>query len=107
MSDEAVKAQDQLEMIQNKRGITFCGAWTKYGFHEDGFTSGLKVATSYLGVKFPFELASPDRALAINLHNGPATHARTVVMNSLELLRRLLAAIMCSRRGPTTIPTPM
>ncbi|CAG8618847.1 9734_t:CDS:2 [Racocetra fulgida] len=31
-------------------------AWTNYGFHEDGFTSGIKVATEYLGAKCPFEI---------------------------------------------------
>jgi predicted NAD/FAD-binding protein len=41
---EAVRAQDALHEIQGKRGIWYAGAWTKYGFHEDGFTSGLDVA---------------------------------------------------------------
>lgn len=52
----AIRAQEQLETIQNKRGVSFCGAWTKYGFHEDGFSSGLKVAMDYLGGKVPFEI---------------------------------------------------
>ncbi|KAI5371130.1 Putative amine oxidase, FAD/NAD(P)-binding domain superfamily [Septoria linicola] len=52
---EAVRAQDRLEQIQNKRGVSYCGAWTKYGFHEDGFSSGLRVATEHLGAKLPFE----------------------------------------------------
>ncbi|EED79173.1 predicted protein, partial [Postia placenta Mad-698-R] len=41
---KAVRAQQELSTIQNKRGISFVGAWTKYGFHEDGFTSGLRAA---------------------------------------------------------------
>ena len=52
---EAVRAQEKLETIQNKRGISFCGAWTKYGFHEDGFSSGLKVANDHLGATLPFD----------------------------------------------------
>ena len=29
--------------IQNKRGLSYAGAYLKYGFHEDGFTSGIRV----------------------------------------------------------------
>lgn len=52
---ESVQAQEQLEKIQNFRGVSYCGAWTKYGFHEDGFSSGLRVAIEHLGGKIPFE----------------------------------------------------
>lgn len=52
---DAIRAQKQLHKIQNKRGISFAGAWTKYGFHEDGFSSGLAVAQNHLGAKLPFE----------------------------------------------------
>ncbi|KAK3315251.1 amine oxidase [Apodospora peruviana] len=51
----AVRAQQRLPNIQNKRGISYAGAWTKYGFHEDGFSSGLYVAQKHLGAKLPFE----------------------------------------------------
>lgn len=43
---QAVKAQQQMHKIQNKRSISFAGAYLKYGFHEDGFTSGLLAACS-------------------------------------------------------------
>ena len=33
------------------------------GFHEDGFASGLRVSTKYLGVTLPFTLGVPDRCL--------------------------------------------
>ncbi|KAF2460633.1 amine oxidase-like protein [Lineolata rhizophorae] len=52
---EAVRAQDALRTIQENRGISYAGAWTGYGFHEDGFISGLRAATQ-LGAKLPWEL---------------------------------------------------
>lgn len=52
---EAVMAQRKLHKIQNVRGVSYCGAWTKYGFHEDGFTSGIQVAVEHLGAKLPFD----------------------------------------------------
>lgn len=51
----AIKAQRLLPNIQNTRNISYCGAWTKYGFHEDGFSSGLSAAINHLGAKLPFE----------------------------------------------------
>ncbi|KAJ2913379.1 hypothetical protein MD484_g7049, partial [Candolleomyces efflorescens] len=44
LDGKAVQAQAEMRKIQNKRSITFAGAWLKYGFHEDGFTSGLLAA---------------------------------------------------------------
>lgn len=41
---EAIRAQQQLAPIQGQQATWFCGAWTGYGFHEDGLRSGLKVA---------------------------------------------------------------
>jgi predicted NAD/FAD-binding protein len=52
---QAVRAQKMLPTIQNTRGISYAGAWTKYGFHEDGFSSGLHVAQEHLGAKLPFD----------------------------------------------------
>jgi uncharacterized protein len=40
----AVQAQRELHTIQGRSGLWFCGAWTRYGFHEDGLMSGLAVA---------------------------------------------------------------
>lgn len=54
-TSEAIRSQKLLPNIQNRRGISYAGAWTKYGFHEDGFSSGIKVATEHLGAQLPFE----------------------------------------------------
>ena len=40
----AINAQRRLPGIQGRGNVWFCGAWTGYGFHEDGLRSGLEVA---------------------------------------------------------------
>ncbi len=40
----AIDAQKRLEGIQGQGHIWFAGAWTGYGFHEDGLRSGFQVA---------------------------------------------------------------
>lgn len=52
----AVKAQTMLNQIQGQRQIWFAGAWTGYGFHEDGLKSGLRVAKNIIAGQ---TLASP------------------------------------------------
>ncbi|NKF21265.1 NAD(P)/FAD-dependent oxidoreductase [Solimonas marina] len=39
---KTIRAQQQLPQIQGRRGIWWAGAWTGYGFHEDGLKSGLR-----------------------------------------------------------------
>ena len=40
----AINAQANLPLIQGSKNTWFCGAWTGYGFHEDGLRSGELVA---------------------------------------------------------------
>jgi predicted NAD/FAD-binding protein len=39
----AIAAQQHVGELQGTRSTWFCGAWTRYGFHEDGLMSGLAV----------------------------------------------------------------
>ena len=40
----AIRAQRDISSLQGNRHTWFCGAWTGYGFHEDGLKSGLAAA---------------------------------------------------------------
>jgi len=42
----AIAAQQQLPALQGQGQVWFAGAWTGYGFHEDGLRSGLAVAAA-------------------------------------------------------------
>ncbi|MEO7392795.1 MAG: FAD-dependent oxidoreductase [Ramlibacter sp.] len=42
----ALHAQSQVATLQGRRNTWYCGAWTGYGFHEDGLVSGEAVAKS-------------------------------------------------------------
>lgn len=50
----AIESQRELPAIQGKRHTWYCGAWTGYGFHEDGLRSGIAVANA-LGVSAPWQ----------------------------------------------------
>ncbi|PHH63256.1 hypothetical protein CDD81_6113 [Ophiocordyceps australis] len=76
-----VRAQKLLHNIQNKRGISYAGAWTKYGFHEDGFSSGLQVAQDHLGAKVPFEIRDSTCSRGIKPELGvPQLVLRLVIL---------------------------
>ena len=59
----AFAAQKQLDDIQGRRHTWFCGAWTGYGFHEDGLRSGLAIAEA-LGATVPWREPLPELAQA-------------------------------------------
>jgi hypothetical protein len=46
-----------MSRIQGERGIWFIGAWMGYGFHEDGFRTGVEAARGICpGIKLPFDV---------------------------------------------------
>jgi len=58
---KAIQAQQNLPEIQGRNGLFWCGAWTAYGFHEDGLKSAVSVIKS-LDIDIPWN--SPTKAVA-------------------------------------------
>jgi predicted NAD/FAD-binding protein len=67
----AIAAQVALHRIQGARNTWFCGAWTGYGFHEDGLRSGMAVAAA-LGVEAPWGAPLAEPAAEPVAHPAPA-----------------------------------
>lgn len=57
----AYAAQQVLPDVQGLDRVYFCGAWTGYGFHEDGLKAGMAVA-NLLGVYAPWQQLSEAAA---------------------------------------------
>jgi predicted NAD/FAD-binding protein len=54
----ATRAQHKLAQLQGRRNTWFAGAWTGYGFHEDGLKSGLAVAGQINALQAPLAAAA-------------------------------------------------
>ncbi len=55
----AIDAQRRLPALQGAASTWYCGAWTRYGFHEDGLMSGLAVVE---GLRERLKLPQQDAA---------------------------------------------
>ena len=55
---EAMQAQERLHEIQGADRIWFCGAWSGYGFHEDGLRSAVRVVQA-MGHPIPWLEGEP------------------------------------------------
>ena len=60
----AIRSQKRVPLLQGRQHTFFCGAWTGYGFHEDGLKSGLEAARLLLAQTLQQVEASPLEALA-------------------------------------------
>jgi len=56
-----LEAQADLAGIQGSNRVHFCGAWTRWGFHEDGLASAVAAARA-LGATIPWDSTEATRA---------------------------------------------
>ncbi|KAL6535199.1 hypothetical protein OROMI_026573 [Orobanche minor] len=75
----ATKASTELNLIQGKRRIWFCGAYQGYGFHEDGLKAGMLAANGLL-IKSSTLQYNPKHMVPSWLETG----ARLIVTRFLE-----------------------
>lgn len=65
-TQEAMRAQARLHEIQGKDRIWFCGAWSGYGFHEDGLRSAVQAVES-MGYAVPWRSAPPATTVDVTV----------------------------------------
>ncbi|MDR9498800.1 MAG: FAD-dependent oxidoreductase [Hydrogenovibrio sp.] len=68
----AMAAQKRLGEIQGLHGLWFAGAWTGYGFHEDGLRSAVHIARQF-DLNLPWEAAGTGSVTTSR--SGPLTSA--------------------------------
>ncbi len=95
----AIRSQSLLPRIQNTRGISYCGAWTKYGFHEDGFSSGLKVAQDHLGAQLPFQFKDSTFSRGRQPVLGIADLALRLWIRIVQLIIEVIERLFRVERG--------
>ena len=60
----AIAAQQNVPQMQGHLNTWFCGAWTGYGFHEDGLKSGMAVARRLLALDQSDHIPTPRQPQA-------------------------------------------
>ncbi|MCV4821180.1 hypothetical protein OFM15_34405, partial [Escherichia coli] len=74
----AIDAQHEVPALQGRVHTWYCGAWTGYGFHEDGLRSGLEVARGVRGsYRLPGALPLGEPATS-PVRPGDAAHGGAV-----------------------------
>ncbi|KAJ1979130.1 hypothetical protein H4R35_001635 [Dimargaris xerosporica] len=105
MTPEAVDAQQRLahaqygmpsaagsQTFKEQTGTLFCGAWTNYGFHEDGLTSGLRAAVA-LGAECPFPIADATKVRKVPVQSSQAVRAIFSLIDAC-MYRRVLVVLV-------------
>jgi predicted NAD/FAD-binding protein len=50
---KAIHSQSRIDALQGQNRLWFCGAYQRYGFHEDGLASAVAVAQA-MGIEPPW-----------------------------------------------------
>ena len=93
-SPEARRAQPRVAQLnaratESGRHRAFAGAWTGYGFHEHGFSAGLRAAAALPGVALPFRIADADVECGV-----PRPGVVAFVFDILDALRSYVVLII-------------
>ena len=76
---ETIRAQARLPEIQGRNQVWWAGAWTAYGFHEDGFKSALRVVAGLDRDCLPPYASGIDPAAAVAATSQPIDAAEPLL----------------------------
>ncbi|KIV80383.1 hypothetical protein PV11_07884 [Exophiala sideris] len=101
----ATRSQGLLPSIQASRNISYCGSWTRYGFFEDGFSSGLSVAIDHLGAHLPFGFVdatySRRRRPTLTIKNHLLRVVILMIQITILLIERVWSSLVSSLNRKT------
>ncbi|KAI8934812.1 hypothetical protein NX059_008494 [Plenodomus lindquistii] len=92
-----IAAQEKLDNIQGKHGIWYAGAWTGYGFHEDGCRSGLEVGKR-LGGEVPWKMIDAKFMRGLKPTLNWKDYLLRIVLHLLQLWIGLIERVVGVRR---------
>lgn len=96
-----VAAQEELHRIQGKNGVWYVGAWTGYGFHEDGFSSGMRVGLK-LGGHVPWEVKDAKFSRGLKPELEWKDHVVRIVVTVVQLWISVLEQVVGVKRQSIT-----
>ncbi|KAF1917158.1 hypothetical protein BDU57DRAFT_539355 [Ampelomyces quisqualis] len=99
-----IAAQEQMENIQGKGGVWYAGAWTGYGFHEDGFSSGMNVGLR-LGGSVPWTVQNAKFSRGISPKLSWKDHVARLIILVLNFCIQYVESILDSLQGKHAKPT--
>jgi len=80
---EAIRAQRRVPELQGADAIWFAGAWQRYGFHEDGLLSAVRVAER-LGATLPWAEELDESRTVVRGQEPAANRIRPVLEPGTE-----------------------
>lgn len=98
---KAMEAQRRLPSIQGRHGVYYAGAWTKYGFHEDGFSSGLEAALA-LGAEIPFQFVDSRYSRGRKPNLGLRDYALRIVLWLIMRVMEVCASLFGKKPAAMT-----
>ncbi|KAH7075442.1 hypothetical protein BKA63DRAFT_511482 [Paraphoma chrysanthemicola] len=97
-----IAAQQDLNKIQGNRGIWYAGAWTGYGFHEDGFSSGMRVGLN-LGGDVPWEVKDAKFSRGMRPTLGWQDHVVRLIISVLQVCVQVWQVVVGERREQKSV----
>ena len=105
LTEKTIVARKTIEeQYQGKNGLLFAGAWSGYGFHEDGCRSGFQVATSMSQIALPWAtdcegmvLPPPDLSRAPPSSESIIGKTLNLASSAYQLISRDLPVAICRR----------